>query len=51
MGYEKIDACRNGCMLFYKEDQQKRACDVCGANRFKSRKEGRNQKDISYKVL
>ena len=21
MGYEKIDACHNGCMLFYKEDQ------------------------------
>ena len=23
MGYKKIDAYRNGCILFYKEDQQK----------------------------
>ena len=29
MGYEKIDACHNGCMLFYKEDQLKSSCSVC----------------------
>ena len=28
MGYEKIDACRNDCMLFYKDDQLKSSCDV-----------------------
>ena len=51
MGYEKIDVYRNGCMLFFKEDQQKSSCGVCGASRFKLRQEDRNQKDILYKVL
>ena len=37
MGYEKIDACCNGCMLFYKEDQQKSSCSICGVSRFKPR--------------
>ena len=32
MGYKKIDACHNSCMLFYKEDQQKGLCGVCGAS-------------------
>ena len=35
MGYEKIDACRNDCMLFYKDDQLKSSCDVCGKSQFK----------------
>ena len=30
IGYEKIDTCSNGCMLFYKEDQLKSLCDVFG---------------------
>ena len=30
MGYKKIDAYRNDCMLFYKEDQLKSSCDICG---------------------
>ena len=34
MGYEKIDACSNDCMLFYKDDQLKSSCDVCGKSRF-----------------
>ena len=51
MGYEKIDACYNNCMLFYKEDQMKSSCDVCGESRFNPRQEGRNQKDIPYKIL
>ena len=42
MGYEKIDTCRNGCMLFYKEDQWKSSCSVCGISQFKPRQEGRN---------
>ena len=29
---EKIDACHNDCMLFYKEDQLKSSCDVCSKN-------------------
>ena len=51
IGYKKIDACHNDCMFFYKEDQLKSTCDVCGERQFKPRQEGRNQKDISYKVL
>ena len=35
MGYEKIDACRNDCMLFCKKDQSKSSCDVCSESRFK----------------
>ena len=32
MGYEKIDACRNDYILFYKEDQLKSSCDVYSEN-------------------
>ena len=51
MGYERIDAYLNDCMLFYKEDQLKSSCDVCGESRFKPRQEGRSQKDILYKIF
>ena len=51
MGYEKIDAYRNNCMLFYKEFQLKSSYDVCSESRFKSRQEDRNQKGILCKVL
>ena len=30
MGYKKIDACCNDCMLFYKEDQSKSSYDLYG---------------------
>ena len=49
--YEKIDACRNDCIFFYKEDQLKSTCDIYGESQFKLRQKGRNQKDIPYKVL
>ncbi|KAL8105557.1 hypothetical protein AgCh_029376 [Apium graveolens] len=29
MGYKKIDACVNDCMLFYKENSDKTHCDIC----------------------
>ena len=32
MRYENIDACHNDCMLFYKEDQLKSSCNICGKN-------------------
>ena len=35
MGYEKIDACRNDCMLFYKDNQLKSSYDVCDESQFK----------------
>ncbi|XP_054785879.1 uncharacterized protein LOC129292331 [Prosopis cineraria] len=50
--YEKIDVCRNGCMLYYKENKERRECLVCGHDRFKSRKrDNGSNKDIPYKVL
>ena len=51
MGYEKIDARRNDCMLFYKEDQLKSTCDVSSESQFKPRQDGTNQKDIPYKLM
>ena len=51
MGYEKIDACCNGCIIFYKEDQWKSSCSVCGISQFKPRQEGRNKKDVPHKIL
>ena len=35
MGYKNIDACHNDCMLFYKDDQLKSSCDICGESQFK----------------
>ena len=37
MGYEKIDACRNDCILFYKENQLKSSCDIYDESQFKLR--------------
>ena len=51
IGSEKIDAYHNDCIFFYKEDQLKSSYDVYGESGFKSRQEGRDQKDIPYKVL
>ena len=44
MGYQKIDACVNDCMLFYKEDSEKIYCDLCHENRYKSQKIQKNFK-------
>ncbi|XP_074361097.1 uncharacterized protein LOC141701312 [Apium graveolens] len=50
MGYEKIDACENDCMLFYKENSKKTCCDICHKGRYKDRKD--NQKKlIPRKIL
>ena len=42
MGYEKIYADCNDCMIFYNENQLKSTCDICGENRFKPRQEDKN---------
>jgi hypothetical protein len=34
MEYEKIDACKDNCMLFYKEHKDKTKCLKCGKLRF-----------------
>ena len=51
MRYEKIGVYRNDYKFFYKEDQLKCSCDVCGESLFKSRQEHKNQKGIPYNVL
>ncbi|KAK9073871.1 hypothetical protein SSX86_006465 [Deinandra increscens subsp. villosa] len=34
--YEKIDACPNDCMLYWKENKNKTECDTCHKSRYKS---------------
>ncbi|XP_038698007.1 uncharacterized protein LOC119995565 [Tripterygium wilfordii] len=34
--YEKIHACPNDCMLFWKEKSNNDACSICGASRWKN---------------
>jgi len=35
LGYEKIHACTNDCMLFWKQDANLEACKFCGVSRWK----------------
>ena len=35
LGYKKILACRNGCMLFWNENEQAEVCSVCGESKWK----------------
>ncbi|OMO69993.1 Transposon, En/Spm-like protein [Corchorus capsularis] len=52
LGYEKIHACQNNYMLFYKESESLTECSVCGHPRYKPRKSSsKRQKAIPYKVL
>ncbi|KAK6803468.1 hypothetical protein RDI58_001252 [Solanum bulbocastanum] len=47
LSYNKIDACTNDCILYWKEDSQLDSCKVCGASRWKidtHSKETRNKK-------
>lgn len=50
LGYEKIDACENDCMLFYAENKDKIICDVCGQSRY-IECEGRRGKLLPRKIL
>jgi len=33
LGYEKIDACPNDCILYWDELSEKDSCHVCGVSR------------------
>jgi len=33
--YEKIPACRNDCMLFWKSNEELESCTVCGESKWK----------------
>ena len=35
LGYEKICACSNDCMLFWKQDANLETCKFCGESRWK----------------
>lgn len=50
LGYEKIHACKNDCVLFYKEHQGKDKCPVCNEPRYKNKSVER-KKQIPQKVL
>ena len=50
----KIDACREGCMLFWNNDKYCEACKFCGLPRYKEIRgqvARRNQKRVAYAVL
>ncbi|KAL9663276.1 hypothetical protein QQ045_028115 [Rhodiola kirilowii] len=36
MGYERIDVCENGCMIYYTEADSLTVCTFCGESRFQS---------------
>jgi len=43
--YKSIHACKNDCVLFWKENEEKQACPVCGESRWKGKK------NVPVKVL
>nr|XP_009598167.1 uncharacterized protein LOC104094019 [Nicotiana tomentosiformis] len=52
LGYEKIDVCKTGCILYYKSNKDKVNCPKCGQPRYKPKRGGNGrQKDVAYKVL
>ncbi|CAK8571161.1 unnamed protein product [Lathyrus sativus] len=49
---KKIDCCKNGCMLYYKDDSKLSECKFCNAPRFIPRKTGTGKyKDIPVKRM
>ncbi|CAL8992424.1 unnamed protein product [Prunus brigantina] len=50
LGYEKIHACKNNCMLFYKEYETLDTCPICKESRFKVTSQNRTTK-IPQKVM
>ncbi|XP_039146743.1 uncharacterized protein LOC120283984 [Dioscorea cayenensis subsp. rotundata] len=50
----KIDACRDGCMLFWKSDEHEKFCKFCKLPRYKQREETLNNpmhKRVAYAIL
>ncbi|CAL2237922.1 unnamed protein product [Prunus armeniaca] len=50
LGYEKIHACKNNCMLFYKEHESLDTCPICNESMFKMTSQNRTTK-IPQKVM
>ncbi|WMV46508.1 hypothetical protein MTR67_039893 [Solanum verrucosum] len=56
LSYDKIDACKNDCMLYWKNDKLVDSCKICGASRWKEDKNSgetrlRKGKKIPHKIL
>ncbi|XP_060210553.1 uncharacterized protein LOC132637491 [Lycium barbarum] len=56
LSYKKVDACKNDCMLYWKDDNCLESCKVCGASRWKEDKHSgetkfKSGKKIPYKIL
>ncbi|XP_016507785.2 uncharacterized protein LOC107825437 [Nicotiana tabacum] len=49
LGYTKIDACRNDCILYWRDYADIQACPKCGKSRWKS--EGHGGKKVAHKIL
>ncbi|WMV33821.1 hypothetical protein MTR67_027206 [Solanum verrucosum] len=45
LSYERIDACRNDCMLYWKDDKLPDSCKVCGESKWKVDKHNGKAKD------
>ena len=48
--HEKIDSCKNHCILYYKENKDLQECPICDHPRYKSGKPGKRKK-VPYSVL
>ncbi|XP_074323383.1 uncharacterized protein LOC141660306 [Apium graveolens] len=52
MGYEKIHACPNNCLLYRGQiDEDETTCRICKASRWKLNKKGEEQEGVPTKVL
>ncbi|XP_038713445.1 uncharacterized protein LOC120007317 [Tripterygium wilfordii] len=52
LGYQRIDCCPDGCMIYYKDNAHLTQCKFCGVNRYKPRRTGReNFKEIPSKRM
>ncbi|CAL9000647.1 unnamed protein product [Prunus brigantina] len=51
--YEKIDACKNDCVIYYKEHENLSQCPTCKISRWKSQGRGGKEKGkkVPWKVL
>ncbi|KAL0455985.1 UNVERIFIED_CONTAM: hypothetical protein Slati_0937700 [Sesamum latifolium] len=52
LSMEKIDACKNGCMLYWKDDIDLDYCKFCGEARYKpTRERNPNRKNTPYAIF
>ncbi|XP_020094140.1 uncharacterized protein LOC109714114 [Ananas comosus] len=50
LDYKKIDACKNDCMLYWKENSSAKQCNICGLSRWKVCGNGKS-KNVPHKIL